>query len=264
MACRNKKRGEAALREVRAESDSDDVLLLKLDMALQSSIRTFVKDLDTYTDTVDVLVHNAAAFDIAQKTPRFTEENVESIWATNHVGCVFLTHLLLEKLQRSEQGRVITVASQGLVLHPFLKVDLDDPEFKQRKFSVPKAYYQSKLAQVMYTYWLAERLKHTRVTANCVRVTNVKLDLARYPHLSSLNKFLYGVKARFSISPEQMAETYTYLASSDEVANFSGLYFDENRKPVKSSAYSNDFKESERVMKLTQRYLPEPLSRPEF
>jgi len=151
MACRSRERGEAALQDVRRESGSDLVELMVLDMSSQASIRAFAAAFLAQYAVCDVLIHNAAAFDIRQKARKVTDEGIESIWATNHVGPVLLTNLLLEALQRSEQGRVITISSKGLAVYPFLKVDLADPEFKQRKFSVHKAYYQSKLAQVMYT-----------------------------------------------------------------------------------------------------------------
>jgi NAD(P)-dependent dehydrogenase (short-subunit alcohol dehydrogenase family) len=141
-----------------------------------------------------------------------------------------------------------------LVLHPNLKVDLKDPEFKNRKFSVSKAYYQSKLAQVMYTYWLAEELKNTNITVNCIRVTNVKIDLNRYPNLSALAKFAYSIKSKKSITPEAMAKTYTYLAVSDAVRNITGKYYDENNQFVQSSKYSYDKDEIEKVKRLTETY----------
>ncbi len=75
------------------------------------------------------------------------------MWATNHLGPVLLTKLLLDAVKNSEQGRIITIASKGLKAKPFLKVDLEDPEFRKKKFSLVDAYYQSKRAQVMYTYW---------------------------------------------------------------------------------------------------------------
>ena len=96
-------------------------------------------------------MHNAADFDIARKAPRFSEDGIERVWATNHLGPVLLTELLLPALRRSPGGRILTVASRGLSLYPRLTVDLEDPEFRKRRFSVQKAYYQSKLAQVMYS-----------------------------------------------------------------------------------------------------------------
>ncbi len=259
MACRNQARGAAALREVRAQSGSEAVELMLVDMSLQSSIRAFAADFLARYDKLDVLIHNAAVFDVTQKQLVFTAEGRETIWATNHLGPVLLTDLLLEPLKRSEQGRVITISSKGLVMFPFLKVDLADPEFRRRKFSVTKAYYQSKLAQVMYTYWLAEKLGDTAVTANAIRVTNVKIDIdSRYPNVSRIGRFMYRIKSRFSISPEKMAETYTWLALSDEVSQVTGKYFDDPAHIVNSSKYSRDKENIAQVMQVTLDYLQAP------
>lgn len=259
LACRNAARGEAALKEVQTRITSGSVELMLVDMSLQSSIKTFARSFLTKYSTLDVLIHNAAKFDIAEKEPVFTSEGIESVWATNHVGPVLLTELLLGALEKSSQGRVLTVSSKGLLSFPFLKVDLKDPEFRERKFSVAKAYYQSKLAQVMYTYWLAERLSATRVTANCIRVTNVKIDLNRYPDIGRAAQTAYKLKSKFSITPEEMAHTYTYLATSAELDRVTGKHFGENNRPVSSSKYSRNSTQQQKVMELTMGYLENTL-----
>ena len=256
LACRNPSKGEAALKEIRDQTGSDALELMIVDLSLQSSIRQFVQDYQTKHESLDVLIHNAAAFDVTQKEKLITGEGVECIWATNHIGPVLLTDLLIEPLKLSQQGRVLTVSSKGLIVYPFLKVDLEDPEFKGRKFSVQKAYYQSKLAQVMYTYWLADEMKETKLTANCIRVQNVKIDIdARYPTTSRIARSMYAIKSRFSISPEQMAETYTYLAASDQVRETTGKYFDDPTHIVDSSKYSRNKENINQVMALTRKYL---------
>ena len=253
MACRDKGRGLEALEEVRRDSRSDSVELMCVDMSLQSSIRQMA---DSFKhDRLDILISNAAAFDTSQKQPTKTKEGIESIWATNHVGPVLMVSLLLGRLRKSEEGRILTVASQGLMMHPFLRVDLNDPEFETRRFSVPKAYYQSKLAQVMYTYWLAENLSNTSISANCIRVTNVKIDVARYPNISRIEKWAYSIKSRKSITPERMAQTYAHLALSGEVSGVTGKYFDHHSKPVASSKYSCDSSEIKKVMERTMKYI---------
>jgi NAD(P)-dependent dehydrogenase (short-subunit alcohol dehydrogenase family) len=258
LACRNPERGESALQEIREQSGSNALELMIVDMSLRSSIRAFAEAFRSTYETLDILIHNAAAFDTTRKEPAYTAEGVESIWATNHVGPVLLTDLLLDSIKRSEQGRIITISSKGLIAYPLLKVDLEDPEFRGRKFSVAKAYYQSKLAQVMYTYWLAEKLKDTAVTVNSIRVTNVKIDIdSRYPDASRIARTMYAIKSRFSISPEEMAKTYTYLALSDEVSQTTGTYFDDPTHVVNSSAYSRDKENIEMVMSLTMSYLEE-------
>jgi len=137
------------------------------------------------------------------------------------------------------------------MLYPFLKVNLKDPEFREGKYSVEKAYYQSKLAQVMYTYWLAEKLINDKVTVNCIRVTNVKIDIFRYPNLSNSMKKLYSMKSKFSITPEEKAKAYTSLALDDKYKEITGKYFDENLRIVKSSAYSYKKENQEKLMQRT-------------
>ncbi len=207
MACRDEERGNEALLDAIKQSGSDAAELLVIDMALQSSVRSAARVFKERHGTLDVLISNAAAFDVSQKVPLKTAEGIETIWATNHLGPVLLVDELTEPLRRSGSARILTVASQGLVLHPGLRVDLDDPESEKRPFHVSKAYYQSKLAQVMFTYWLADKLKLEGITVNCVRVTNVKIDINRYPNLSHIAQWAYAIKSKKSISPEQMAET---------------------------------------------------------
>ena len=265
LACRSLERGEAALQDIKVASGSDNVKLLQLDISKQSSIKAFAQTVLAHSDlaqldSIDCIIHNAAHFDITQKSPELTEDGIESIWATNHIGPVYLTSLLLERLKKSEQGRVLTVSSKGLLFYPNLNINLQDPEFKNKKFTVAKAYYHSKLAQVMYTYWLAEKLKDTRVTVNCIRVTNVKIDINRYPNISKISRFMYGLKSRFAISPEQMAETYTYFATSDEVTHLTGKHVDEKNKHVGSSNYSRQDDAMAQLMELSKSYLPEGIT----
>jgi NAD(P)-dependent dehydrogenase (short-subunit alcohol dehydrogenase family) len=72
----------------------------------------------------------------------------------------------------------------------------------------------------------------------CIRVTNVKIDISRYPKLSKIAKYMYSIKSKFSISPEEMAKTYTYLATSDQVSGITGKYFNEKNTFINSSKYS--------------------------
>ena len=121
-------------KDIKQKYKNASVELMIVDMSLQSSIKQFALSFQDKYDHLDVLIHNAAYFDISQKRAGFTKENVEIVWATNHIGPVLLTKLLLNSLKKSNQGRVILVSSKGLIVFPFLKVDLQDPEFKNRRF----------------------------------------------------------------------------------------------------------------------------------
>lgn len=255
IGCRNLNRGEAALKDIKEMSGSNDVELIQVDMSHKSSIKAFCKTLNKQFNCIDVLIHNAAIFDISQKVPIKTTEGFESIWMTNHVGPVLMTNLLLDLLKKSKDARILTVSSKGLLAMPTLKVNLKDPQFNEGKFSVTKAYYQSKRAQVMYTYWLAKILENSNITVNSIRVTAVKVDMSRHNNISSFQKWVYKQKSKQSITPEKMAETYTYLATSTEVEGLTGQYFDENNRSVSSSKYSKDKDMINAVMTLTYRYV---------
>ena len=257
MACRSLERGAQAREEVCLQSGSDKVELMQVDMASQASIRKFAAEVKAKISRLDVLIHNAANFDQSLKRPVLTDDGIETIFATNHLGVFLMTDLLLDLLKASAPSRVITVASKGLVAYPFLDIEFDNLN-GEKKFSAQHAYYHSKLAQVMYTYDLAERLKGTGVTVNCVRVTSVALPDERVAHLPSWVQKIYKIKRSMAITPERQAETYVYLATDPSVANVSGGYWDENNRQVRSnrSSYNREtwkrlWRESERLAGLS-------------
>ena len=255
IACRDIERGQIALDKIKEKSNTSNAKLVCLDMSSQDSIRNAVEIINKSYSSLDILIHNAADFDISRKNPIYSNENIETIWATNHIGPVVMTDLLLPLIKNSSSGKIITVASQGLMLYPFLKINIKNPEFRKQRYSVAKAYYQSKLAQIMYTYWLADKLIRYQITVNCIRVTNVKIDISRYPNLSNFAKFLYSIKSHFSISPDKMANVYTSLALDNAYKQFTGKYFNEKLKMVKSSPYSFQKENIEQLMKTTYNFI---------
>ncbi|MEW6093053.1 MAG: SDR family NAD(P)-dependent oxidoreductase [Chloroflexota bacterium] len=241
LACRNPERGARALDDVRAANGSAQVELMQVDMASQASIRRFVDAFKAKHTRLDVLIHNAANFDHRQEKPVMTEDGVETVFATNHLGPFLMTHLLLDLLKASAPSRVVTVASKGLMTYPFLDIEFDNLN-GERKFSMQHAYYHSKQAQVMFTFDLAEQLKGSGVTVNCVRVGNVAIPDERLGHLSPWLRKMYDAKRKFALTPEKMAETYTWLALDPALETVTGGYWDAPNAPVKANrnAYNKD------------------------
>jgi NAD(P)-dependent dehydrogenase (short-subunit alcohol dehydrogenase family) len=225
------------LEEVRKSAKSEKVELMLVDMALQASVRQFAEQFKQRHDRLDVLIHNAANFDHRLKQSTLTADGVEIVFATNHVNIFLMTHLLLGLLKKSAPSRIITVASKGLITYPFLDIEFDNLN-GERKFNTQHAYYHSKLAQVMFTYDLAERLKGSGVTVNCVRVTNVAIPDERLTHLPAWQRKIYHLKRGMSITPERQAETYVYLAGDPGVEEITGGYWDENNQQVRSNRNS--------------------------
>lgn len=237
LACRSAERGAKALEEIKKNSGNKNIELMLVDMSRMNSIRSFVKEFKKKHQRLDGLIHNAANFDQTLVKPTLTEDGIETIFATNHVGVFLMTNLLLEMMKKSAPSRIITVASKGLVAYPFLDIEFDNLN-GEKKYSVQHAYYQAKLAQVMYTFDLAERLKGSGVTVNCVRVTNVAIPDERLTYLPVALRKIYNLKRSLAIPPEKQAETYVYLATSPEMEGITGGYWDENNKQVKSNANS--------------------------
>jgi NAD(P)-dependent dehydrogenase (short-subunit alcohol dehydrogenase family) len=250
LACRNGERANAIAHEI-----GGNCIVARLDLSSRRSIHDFTDWAHRELDGIDVLINNAADFDLSRTQREMTPDGFERIWFTNHLGPVLLTDRLLDQLIASPQGRVLNVSSAGLFMHPFLTVNLKDPMFIHRPFSVAKAYYQSKLAQAMHAQWLAQQLSGTMTTANCICVGNVRIDLDRFPDLPQWMKNLYAIKALFSIAPEQMAETYVRAALDQELRNLTGTQLGYPFKEKPFSAYEKDPLCIEQVMNLTYRQL---------
>lgn len=253
MACRNLERGQQALAEVRKASGANTVELMQVDMSSQKSICAFADQFQATHNRLDVLIHNAANFDHTLKKATMTEDGVETIFATNHLGPFLLTHALLDMLKASK-GRIITVASKGLMTYPFLDIEFDNLQ-GERKFNTQHAYYLSKQAQVMFTFDLAERLKGTGVTVNCVRVGNVAIPDERLTHLPGWMLKMYEMKRKFALTPEKMAETYVWLAADPAVATTTGGYFDGPNLPVKANKNAYNRETQKRLWDVTEKML---------
>jgi NAD(P)-dependent dehydrogenase (short-subunit alcohol dehydrogenase family) len=239
MVSRSRERGQRARADVQTSAGSTKVDLMLADMSSQDSILEFADAFKQRYDRLDVLIHNAANFDHTQKQPVLTADRLETIFATNHLGPFLLTRLLLDALKASAPSRVITVASKGLMSYPFLDIEFDNI-YGERKFNMQHAYYHSKQAQVMFTFDLAERLRGTGVTVHCVRVGNVAIPDERLSHLPGWLLKMYELKRKFATTPENMAETYVWLAADPIGEQQTGKYWDAPGVEVKANrnAYS--------------------------
>ncbi len=254
MACRSLERGAAALAEVKERTGNESVELIQVDMSSQASINQFAGEFLGRHQRLDVLIHNAANFDLTLKKPELTADGIETIFATNHVGVFLLTDLLLDMLKDSAPSRIITVASKGLMVYPGLDIEFDNLN-GERNYNPQHAYYHSKLAQVMYTYDLAERLAGTGVTVNCVRVGNVALADDRLGNLPGFLKKIYALKKKMSLTPEAMARTYVYLAADPAVQEITGGYWDEHDRQVKSNPNSYKRETWHRLWQVTEEMI---------
>ena len=226
LGCRDKQRGEAVLAEIKAASPAATVDLLLLDLSVQHSIRTAVREFENRYDHLDVLINNAAVF-TRQRT--LTADGYETMFATNHLGPFLLTNLLLQRLKAANSARILTITAPST-----MKIAFEDLKAEQ-KFSALYAFGASKAANLLFTYDLARRLASSNVTVNAFYPGIVKTPLMREAPAP-----LRWLNPVFGQSPEPVAQSVVYYASSPEVQAMTGLFFNKGRQPMGSSPYTKD------------------------
>lgn len=237
LVCRHKEKGIKTLEEIKSETGNDKIDLLLADLSSQKSVRDLVSNFKTRYDKLDVLINNAGVY---RNKRTLTEDGIETTFAVNHLAYFLLSNLLLDKLKASPQARIINVAS-GLERQG--KINFDDLQC-EKGYSGFRAYNQSKLANILFTYELARRLKGTGISTNCLHPGFVKTNLIRERLLVAF------LLKPFQITPEKGAETSIYLASSPEVEGVSGKYF-ANKKETSSSKESYDEVISKRLWEVS-------------
>ena len=243
MVSRNKEMGEEALKEIASESGNENIDLLTADLASFASIRKLAEEIRSRYDKLDVLINNAGIF---MSELQYTEDKIEMQWGVNHLAPFLLTHLLMDTLKKASSARIVNVSSR---VHFRGVINFDDLNMTSR-YDGLKAYSQSKLANVLFTSELAERLQGTGVTANCLHPGGVRTHFVD-KNASGIYKVGWILLKPFMISPSQGAETSVYLASSEEVEGVTGKYFDKC-KPRRSSRISYDKDVAKRLWEVSE------------
>src|SRR5918998_6037223 len=212
---RNRGRAEKAVAEIRRDSGGQKVALMLADLAVQGEVRKLAEGLTERHDRLDVLVNNAG---LIQSRRTETPDGIELTLAVNHLAPFLLTNLLLEVLERSAPSRIITVSSEA---RRSARIDFDDLQSRRRYRAFP-VYGMTKLANILFTYELAQRLKGTGVVANCVHPGGVNTNFG--DDNRSPGVLLFRAFKPFMRTPEQGADTVIFLASSPEAAEMNGMY----------------------------------------
>jgi NAD(P)-dependent dehydrogenase (short-subunit alcohol dehydrogenase family) len=155
-------------------------------------------------------------------------DGLETVFATNHLGPFLLTNLLLPVLTAGAPARVVTVSSGAEAMG---KLDFDDLQ-SARSYGEIRAYNASKLANILFTYELARRIKGSGVTANAVEPGFVKTNL-KVPFPFSIFSFMRG-KAVDGAKPS------IFVSSSPQVEDVSGEFFNNKGVAIKSSKITYD------------------------
>ena len=226
---RDRGRTDAAAAEIRAAGGEVDALVA--DLSSQSEVRRLADEVLQSHARIDVLVNNAGGY---WNTRHVTVDGLERTFALNHLAPFLLTNLLLDRLKHSGPARVVTVSSHA---HAEGRIDFDDIQ-GERSYSGARAYNQSKLANVLFTYELARKLQATSVTANALHpgVVNTSFG-AEDP--SGVQRWFVPFMRPFMKTPAQGAAMSIHLASAPDLERVTGCYF-VNSQPKRSSKPSYD------------------------
>ncbi|MEX2588574.1 MAG: SDR family oxidoreductase [Chitinophagales bacterium] len=219
MFCRNLEKAENAKQKLITDTGNDKVKTIQADMASFASIEKACKTFLSEYDKLDVLVNNAG---VMRTQFALSEDGIEQTLAINHYAYFLMCYYLMPALKKAENARIVNVASRA---HEGVEMDVDSLNEKSH-FNFRKQYKLSKLANVLFTYKLAELLKDSSITVNCLDPGLVKTDLGKKAG-SKLIAWAWSLFTLTGISPEKGAKTSVYLASSEEVENTTGKYFEE-------------------------------------
>jgi NAD(P)-dependent dehydrogenase (short-subunit alcohol dehydrogenase family) len=244
---RNSRSGTAVAERICSIHPDCHAEFVQADLSRMADVRRLGESLRKRLQQVDILINNAGArFDEYQET----EDGLERTFATNHLSHFLLTAHLLERLLAASSARIITVASSA---HEGIRLN-GDWNLKRDNYNRKVAYGRSKLANLMFAYELARRLRETRVSSNAVDPGGVATNLGRNNGLMAWVKHLaYYALKRELLGPRKGSDTMVWLALSNDAAKESGRYF-RCRRPVESSAASHDIAAARALWRLSLQW----------
>ncbi len=210
---RSADKGRNTLRDIQQET-ARGAEYYRADFASLDEVRRLAQDVTTAHGRIDVLINNAGiGFGAPGSNREISRDGYELRFAVNYLAPFLLTHLLLPTLRRSTPARIVNVASLGQ-----LPIDFDDVMLTHEYDGI-RAYRQSKLALVMFTFDLAALLEGTGLTANA-------LHPATFMNTKMVTEA--GIEPRTLV--EDGADAIVHLATARELEGISGAFFDGRRE----------------------------------
>lgn len=228
---RNQQKGEALLTELKQLAPQNKYFYYTVNFASIEDTKRLGDSIVKNHPKIDTLLNNAGG---VISSFGLTQDGFEQTIAINHLGYFVLTLKLLPNINKIT-GRIVNVASMS-----HFKNVLDFESFTQEKdYFIMKAYGQSKLANIMFTYSLVDKLKHTGITTNCLNPGMVKTNIGGKAN-NWLHGFAWWVGSRIKgISLKKGIRTHVFLTTSPKAAKLNGTYYN-NMKREKTNDFSYD------------------------
>jgi retinol dehydrogenase 12 len=220
MACRNPVRAAEARAAIQQQTGNNALDVVELNLASLSSVRACARLVSSCYGQVHVLINNAGSFSMRHE---LTVDGFEKTMCVNFLAPFLLTSLMLPILTAAPGARIINVGSDA-----YRQGRLDLAGFHlQTRYLGMRAYGASKLALLLFSLELARRIKDSGTTVNALHPGHAATAI--WPENTWLEKLVSSLAKKFMISAEEASRTSIYLASSDEVAGITGMYFSKCR-----------------------------------
>lgn len=236
-------KSDAVRQEIIQKSGNTEIQSMVADLSSLREVERLGQQLQNQLPRLDVLINNAG---LILGKRKLTAEGHEYTFALNHLAYFSLTGLLLNMLKKRAPARIINVSSK---IQGYAHIDFDDL-MAEKSYRPFKAYGQSKLANILFTYELSKRLAGTGVTVNCLHPGTVRSNFGQ--DMGDFFRFLIRIAGPFMRSNESGAHTCIYLAASPEVAQTSGKYY-VKCKPTHSSPESYDPDVAAKLWKISEK-----------
>lgn len=216
---RNPTKATAVQQDIIAATGNPDIAVEIADLSLLAEVRQLAQRLLDQEQRLDILINNAG---VLLNERSITAEGNEATLATNLLAPFLLTHLLLPRLQESAPSRIINVSSGGMYTSGIV---VDDLQYQQGDYNGSMAYARTKRGLVILTELWAERLRDTGVVVHAMHP-----GWADTPGVETSLPLFHKLTKRLLRTPEEGADTITWLAASREAGKVSG-YFWLDREP---------------------------------
>jgi len=237
FVARNEEKGNFLKQQLKNDSGRDATMIIA-NLSSQAEVKRAANEFLALEKPLDILLNNAGIMN-RQRTE--TVDGLEEVFSVNHLAYFTLSLMLLDKLKQTENSRVINVASGA---HQFVKdMNFDDLQ-SEKTFKPLQVYGQSKLANILFTKSLSEKLSNSGVTVNCLHPGFVSTGIGS--NNKGIWNLLMFLAKPFAKKSNKGAETSIYLCASPAVKNISGEYFVDCTVEKVSEA-ANDPKQAEKL-----------------
>lgn len=239
ILARNKSKLESVKNEISSRTGNENIDILLADFSDISSVKNAAGEFKQKYDRLDALINVGAIY---KNRREISADNLEVMFAVNHLAPFILTTRLLDLLIASKPARIITITAPSTT-----KLHFDDLQ-GEKEFSALSAFGSSKMMNLMFTYALARRLEGLGVSSSAFHPGLVKSGLTR-----EMPSLLRSLSQMMSAKPDRAAKMISRFAVDGNTSDLNGKFFKFTGNEIQSSPYSHDKELQEKLWTISEQ-----------